>query len=420
MFELLDKWMAAQGFSPLLIQAVDTFFSFIFLIIIAAFTAWLAKRFLVVFLETAVRRSSNQWDDSLVARGFFRRLGWLLPLVVVYLAGDLMFVAHAQAGEFVKRLVMALFVLFSLRVLYAFIDASHDIYNSHGISEGRPVKGYIEIIKIVSFVLAAIFIVSFLTARSPWGVMSVLGGLTAVLLLIFKDMILGFVASLQMAANDMVKVGDWIEMEKFGADGDVIDVSIHTVKVRNWDKTITTIPTYALVSNSFKNWRGMSESGGRRIKRPLYIDMNTIHFCSDEMLEKFEKYELLKEYLANKKQEIENHNREKGVDTSALVNGRRQTNIGVFRAYAVAYLKNHPNIHQDMTFLVRQLAPTPQGLPLEIYVFSNDQVWANYEAIQSDIFDHLLAVVPEFGLKVYQYPSGNDLGRAMESVASTE
>jgi miniconductance mechanosensitive channel len=286
--------------------------------------------------------------------------------------------------------------------------AARDIYDRSKLSQGKTIRGYTDAVKIIAYLLAGIFIISTFTDKSPWGIISILGGFTVVLMLVFKDTILGFVASIQLSGHDMVRVGDWIEMGQYGADGDVIDVSIHTVKVRNWDKTITTIPTYALVTNSFKNWRGMSESGGRRIKRSLYIDMTSVKFCSDEMLARFEKFELLKEYLHNKKQELIAHNRERQIDSTQIINGRRQTNLGVLRAYIIAYLRNHPKIHQDMTFLVRHLEPTPHGLPIQIYVFSNDQVWANYEAIQADIFDHLLAAVEEFELRVFQNPTGYD------------
>ncbi|MCF6187990.1 MAG: mechanosensitive ion channel family protein, partial [Desulfobulbaceae bacterium] len=211
--------------------------------------------------------------------------------------------------------------------------------------------------------------------------------------------------------TDMVRVGDWIEMPSYDADGDVIEISIHTVRVRNWDKTITTIPTYALISKSFRNWRGMSESGGRRIKRSLNLDMTSIHFLNDAELEDMAKIELLTDYIRNRQQEIEQFNREHGIDTSKIINGRRQTNAGLFRAYVIAYLKQNPKIHQDMTFLVRQLKPGPEGLPLQIYVFSNDQAWARYEAIQADIFDHLIAALPQFGLRVFQHPSGYDFRR---------
>lgn len=238
--------------------------------------------------------------------------------------------------------------------------------------------------------------------------MSLLGGLTAVLLLVFKDMILGLVAGIQLSSNNMIARGDWIEMPNYGADGDVIDITLTTVMVQNWDKTITTIPTYALISDSFKNWKGMQESGGRRIKRAVNIDINSIRFVDDELLSKLRKVELLKDYLQDKLQEIDKYNQEHAVDTSLLINGRKITNIGTFRAYLIAYLRRHPLINKEMTFLVRQLRPTECGLPIEVYVFSNDKVWANYEAIQADIFDHIFAVVPEFGLRVFQNPTGSD------------
>ncbi|MGB7453231.1 MAG: mechanosensitive ion channel domain-containing protein, partial [Lysobacterales bacterium] len=235
-----------------------------------------------------------------------------------------------------------------------------------------------------------------------------IGALTAVLMLIFRDAILGFVAGIQLAANKMISNGDWIEMPKYGADGDVMEVTLTTVKVQNWDKTITTIPTYALISESFKNWRGMQDSGGRRIKRSINIDMNSIRFCNEEMLNRFGKIQYISEYIDTKKHELEAFNKATKVDNASLANGRRMTNVGTFRAYVEAYLQNHPMINLQMTFLVRQLQPTEYGLPIEIYVFSKDQVWANYETIQADIFDHILAVIPEFDLRVYQNPTGSD------------
>ena len=263
--------------------------------------------------------------------------------------------------------------------------------------------------KILIFTLGVIWIAALVMGKSPWKLITGIGALSAVVLLIFKDSILGLVASVQMSAYDMVRIGDWIEMPKFGADGDVIEVSLHTVKVQNWDKTITTIPTQAFITDSFKNWRGMSESGGRRIKRAIMIDMQTVKFCSAELLERLERIAVLKDYLADKKKELTRYNRELNVDGSSPVNGRAITNLGTFRAYIEAYLRNNTHIHPGMTFLVRQLAPTEKGLPIEIYVFTNDTRWVHYEAVQSDIFDHLLAVIQEFDLAVFQVPSGNDL-----------
>ncbi|MEA2068432.1 MAG: mechanosensitive ion channel [Verrucomicrobiota bacterium] len=275
-----------------------------------------------------------------------------------------------------------------------------------GVVVVEPGQGVVFVLDL----LAGIFIISVLLDKSPWNLFGLLGGLTAITMLVFKDTILGFVAGIQLGANDMVREGDWIEMPKYGADGDVIEVTINTVKVRNWDKTISTIPTYALISDSFKNWRGMSESGGRRIKRSICIDMNTVRFADDALLEKFRSMELLKEYVEKTQEKIDTANAEQGIDLSAtVVNGRRQTNLGIFRAYLVQYLRSHPKIHTGMTFLVRHLQPTPQGLPIEIYVFSSDKNWANYEGIQADIFDHVLAAIPEFDLCVYQQPSGTDV-----------
>jgi miniconductance mechanosensitive channel len=296
-----------------------------------------------------------------------------------------------------------------LFVFEALLSASDEIYRGKQVSKIRPIKGYIQVAKIVLFIFLGIVAIAVLMNRSPLLLLSGFGAMTAIILLLFKDSILGLVASIQLAGNDMVRLGDWIEMPKYGADGDVVDVSLTTVKVQNWDKTITTIPAYSLISDSFKNWRGMTESGGRRIKRALNLDMNSVRFCDPDMLVRLGKIQALQPYLEQKQRELKEFNEKHNIDPTSPVNGRNLTNIGTFRAYVVAYLKQHPKIRQDMTFLVRQLAPGPQGMPLEVYVFSNDQVWANYEAIQADIFDHLMAVVPEFGLRVFQYPTGADL-----------
>ncbi len=409
MIGFIEQWLAEQGLSESIISIISICYAIAILLLFIVFSTWITRRVLIPIIEKALRRSVNNWDDAFVERHFFKRLSLVAPVVVVYLSADLMFPGGSSIAEIIKRLAMSAFVLVSIRILDAFSLAAQDIYNTFEIAKGKPIRGYIQAVKIVAYIMAAIFIVAFLTDQSPWGILSVLGGLTAVLILVFKDTLLGFVASLQLSANDMVRVGDWIEMPKYGADGDVFDVSIHTVKVRNWDKTIATIPTYALVSDTFKNWRGMKESGGRRIKRAVYIDMSSINFCDEKMLKRFDKIALLKPYLASRQLEIDNYNKEHNVDGSEILNGRRQTNIGVFRAYVIAYLKSLPMIRQDMTFLVRHLQPSAQGLPVEIYVFSADQVWANYESIQADIFDHILAAIPEFGLRLFQYPSGHDL-----------
>jgi miniconductance mechanosensitive channel len=256
-----------------------------------------------------------------------------------------------------------------------------------------------------------VVIVAILIDKNVAWLLSGLGAMTAVLLLIFKDTILSLVASIQISSNDLFKVGDWVEAPQFGADGDVIDIALHAVKIQNWDKTISIIPTNKLIDSTFRNWRGMSESGGRRIKRSLFIDMNSIHLCDETILQKFTRFELLREYIQQKQKEVAEHNKTHNIDTSELINGRRLTNIGTFRAYIEAYLRNNSQIHPEMTFLVRQLEPTATGLPIQIYVFTNDTDWIRYEDIQADIFDHLLAVIPEFGLKIFQSPTGKDFGK---------
>lgn len=267
-------------------------------------------------------------------------------------------------------------------------------------------------------ILIGIMIVSLLMGKSPLLLLSGLGAMTAVLMLVFKDPILGLVAGIQLSANDMLKIGDWLEMPKYGADGAVTDIGLTTVKVRNWDNTVTTIPTYALISDSFKNWRSMSESGGRRIKRSLNIDTGSVHFLSEEEQRRLQRNPLLHSYLNVKTQELSQHNQEIAVDLASPLNGRRLTNLGTLRAYLEAYLRAHPRIHQNMTLMVRQLAPTPEGLPLEIYAFTNTTVWAEYESIQADIFDHILAVIDEFGLRVHQTPTGNDLRGMLQQSAN--
>ena len=406
--ELISDFLVTQGIGQQMADLIGLASTIILLLLLAYITYWVTKRFMARLIEMVFKRSKNTWDDALVQHGFVRRLSYLMPIIVIYLSADFMLPQQTLAPEFFKRFAMVFFVLAGVWMLDSILLATRDIYSKSDMASRRPIRGYLDAVKIIAYIMAGIFIISILTDKSPWGVLSILGGFTVVLMLVFKDTILGFVASIQLSGNDMIRIGDWIEMPKYGADGDVIEVSINTVKVRNWDKTITTIPTYGLVSDAFKNWRGMSESGGRRIKRALHIDMSSIKFCTDEMLERFNKFDFIKNYIAEKQDEIIEYNKEHETDTSQLINGRRQTNIGVFRAYTIAYLKNHPKIHQNMTFLVRHLEPTQNGLPVQIYVFSNDQAWANYEAIQADIFDHLLAALPEFGLRVFQNPTGYD------------
>jgi miniconductance mechanosensitive channel len=375
--------------------------------ILAFLMYWLLRNYLLKLIHQVTLKTTNRWDDALMDSRMFQRILRLLPLTFILLCIDRLAPGHMVL---IKRIIFASIIFIGARSVEAFLDAVSEIYHSDPNSTRKPIRPLFQALLIVLYLFAGIFMISVLLNKEPWHLFGLMGGLTAVTMLVFKDTILGFVAGIQLGANDMVREGDWIEMPKYGADGDVIEVAVNTVKVRNWDKTISTIPTYALISDSFKNWRGMSESGGRRIKRSICIDMNTVQFADEAMLRKFQCMELLKDYVEKRQEEINVENATRKIDlSSTVVNGRRQTNLGIFRAYLEFYLRNHPKIHKGMTFLVRHLQPTPQGLPIEIYVFSSDQVWANYEGIQADIFDHVLAALPEFDLRVYQQPSGLDV-----------
>ncbi len=380
------------------------------LVLLAALVAtWIVRRVLVRLVSHVIRENRLHWDDLLLSNRFFQRLSWFVPVTILYLARDLLLPPGHPAADILGRLIMCGFVIVTMGVTLALLGAINDIHRLLRRGRGTTISGYVDAARIITFVLGAIFLLAILTDRSPWGLLSVMGGLTAVTMLVFRDSILGFVASIQLTGTDMLRVGDWIEMPSHGADGEVLDISIHSVRVQNWDKTITTIPTYQLIAKSFKNWRGMAESGGRRIKRSLHLDMNSIRFITDDELEDFARIALITDYVREKQRQIEEYNRAHGVDTTVMINGRRQTNVGIFRAYIAAYLQQHPKIRRDMTFLVRHLEPGPEGLPIQIYVFSGDQAWANYEAIQADIFDHLLAALPWFHLRVFQKPGGADL-----------
>ena len=385
------------------------------LLVVVLVLAWVAnfitKEIVLRIVRRFVKKSKTQWDDILDEHRVFTLLSHLVPAVIIYKSAPIVFIDTLGGGRFMEVASVIYMIIVGMLVVNAFLSSVIDIYRTYAFARRMPIRGFVQVVKIIVFIAGSIIILGFILGRDPTSILAGFGAMTAVTMLIFKDAILGFVAGIQLSANNMVHIGDWISMPKYGADGDVTDITLTTVKVQNWDKTISTIPAYSLISESFQNWRGMSESGGRRIKRAVHIDMNTIRFCDEAMLAKFGRIQHLAEYIDTKKREIDEHNKADNVDDGELVNGRRMTNIGSFRAYVIAYLKHHPKINQNMTFLVRQLKPTECGLPIEIYVFCNDQIWANYEAIQADIFDHILAVVPEFGLRVFQNPAGADFAK---------
>ncbi len=397
-FSWMSDWMA-NGLSVSLILSG---------ILAAALASYIVMyRLLQQWINRWIQKTKNQWDDAFMKSGVFRRTLRLFPLFIVYIGVERMLVSSGSS-LFLSRVIYALVIISVGRIIQALLDSAGLVYQLINMKDRRPITGYLQATTILLYIFVSIFATATVLGKSPWGLFSVLGGLTAVLLLVFKDTILGFVAGVQLGAHDMVRVGDWVEMPKYGADGNVVALTVNTVKIQNWDKTISTIPTYAMISDSFKNWRGMSESGGRRIKRAIYLDMTSIRFVDDAMLSRFREFNLLSTYVTDKQREIDKENKENAIKDDHLVNGRRQTNAGIFRAYLNQYLSTHPLIHDEMTFLIRQLQPTAQGLPIEIYVFSKDIVWSNYETIQSDIFDHIFAILPEFDLRIFQSPCGAD------------
>ena len=409
MLEMIENWLVAQNLDATLALVLTRVIAYLFVIILSVVANLVAKRVILSIVRTVVSRTRTGWDDVLVQRRVFSKLSHLAPALVLYTLMPLALEGSGLLSSLHTSAALIYMILVGVLVLDSLLNAVHDIYRTFEISREIPIKSFLQILKIGLYFVSGIFVLSIILDRTPLYFLSGLGALTAVLMLVFKDTILGFVAGIQLTANRMVAQGDWIEMPRYGADGNIVEVTLTTVKVQNWDKTITTVPTYALISQSFKNWSGMEKSGGRRIKRALHIDMNSIRFCSEEMIQRFSRIQYIAAYVETKRTELAEHNRSSSVDDSSLANGRRMTNIGTFRAYIEAYLANHPMVSQEMTFLVRQLAPGEHGLPIEIYVFCTDVRWAHYEAIQADIFDHVLAVLPEFDLRVFQSFSGGDL-----------
>ena len=394
MKKLIDNLHYVDIENPYIILLISILFAYILFLV--------TNQIILRSIAKIFRKTSTKFDDILLEQKVFNKLPYLIPLIFLYSLRDVV-----PFFKSVDRFLIALIALIILISLNALINAINDVYRKSKFAEKLNIKSYAQVVKLILNSVGIIIIAALLAGKSPIYFLSGLGALTAVLILVFKDTILSLVSSVQISSNDLFKIGDWIEAPQFGADGNVIDIALHSVKVQNWDKTICVVPTNQLINSSFKNWRGMSESGGRRIKRSIKINMKSIKFCSDSMIEKFKTIYLLKDYMEEKLKEINVHNIDKKINEADVVNRRSLTNVGTFRAYIKFYLKNNAKIHNDMTFLVRQLAPQSDGLPIEIYVFSNDTNWVNYEAIQSDIFDHLLAILPEFDLEVFQNLTGN-------------
>jgi miniconductance mechanosensitive channel len=386
------------------------------LCLLAAMLAYfIVKRVVIEGVNIIILRSKATWDDVFVRFRVLEKLAILVPAVVLNLFIPVAIKEQAVLAHLFDRILSMVLAILIIRAIYAALDAINEIADINLVNRRLPIKSFVQLTKLFLFFIGLIICISILADQSPVYFLSGLGVATGFVMLVFRDTILGFVAGIQLAANRMVSKGDWIQMDKYGADGAVEEVSLNTVKVRNWDNTITMIPAYALVSDAFKNWRGMSESGGRRIKRSVNIDVNSIKFLTDDERIRLGKVNHLKEYLPKIFSEISEANASVS-DIDMPVNGRRLTNVGTFRAYLQQYLNHHERVHKDMTLMVRQLAPTTEGLPIELYIFTNDVRWTHYESIQADIFDHVFAILPEFGLRAFQNPTGNDI-RSLKSVS---
>lgn len=412
----LGNWLTEKLGMPIELAIYVKLIILIVALAIICYLLWLFTRNVVIAaVHRAFVKSKATWDDMLIKRGVFGRLAYLVPAILFEILLPFVF---SDFPDIIPRLVKITNILILIIFVWSInslLSAIGDMLATYKALKDKPIASYIQVMRIIVFFIGGVLILSTLLGKSPLFFLGAMGAMGAVMILIFKDTILGFVASIQISVYDIVREGDWISMPKFDADGDVIAINLNTVKVQNWDKTITTIPTYALVSESFKNWRGMSESGGRRIKRSIRIKISSIRFCTPELIDRFKHIQLISQYLDRSLTEVQTYNKEHNVDTRLLVNGRHLTNIGVFRIYADSYIKSLPNINHEMTTMVRQLEPDEKGLPIEIYCFSNIKEWVAYERIVADIFDHLLASVPLFDLRVFEYPSGDDVSHIIPS-----
>ena len=406
MNQVLDSLTGWFSDLPLIVHTLG---SVAVLVLVGVLLNLLVKHRLIGLLSSIAGRTSQQWDDIVLEHGVFDRLAHAIPALVVYFG-----VAHVPGlgdslSQIIANVAMAWLALAVALAVGALLSAGNAIYETWPVARDRPIKGFMQVAQIAVYILGAVFVISALMARSPVVLLTGFGAMTAILLLVFRDTILSLVASIQLTTLDMVRVGDWIEMPQYNADGDVVDLALHTIRVQNWDKTITTIPTHKLISESFRNWRGMQDSGGRRIKRSINIDAGSVRFLTDDEVERFTRFTLLRDYVQRKRDELAAYNAALGGPQTANVNLRRLTNLGTFRAYLWNYLQNHPQIHREMTLLVRQLNVGEKGIPIEIYCFTSTTEWAVYEGIQADIFEHVLAQCGEFGLSVFQSPSGTDV-----------
>ena len=393
---LILKMRLGEDLSAIIAESVST----LSLLILSIGIFFLIKFILKKTVYKIIQLSTNKYDDLLIKNKVIGRMCLLIPALITGALLSRVLPDFPETAAFLTKAVNIFEIIICTMILSAFVSTGEDLYNMHEMSKIKPITGLVQVSKIVLYILTVLVIIAYVLGTKIGNVLISLGTMSAIIILVFQDTIKGFVGGIQLSVNDMLRIGDWIVVGP--ADGTVQEINLTTVKVQNWDNTISTIPTYNLVSNPFTNWRGMSESGGRRIARSVNIDVNTIRYCTPEMLEKYKQYSLVKDYITQREEEIQEYNKANNIDTSKVLNGRQQTNLGIFRAYIKAYLNNNPKLNHNLTMMVRQLQPTEFGVPLQIYTFSSDKQWVNYEEIQSDIFDHIISAAPMFDLKIYQ------------------
>jgi miniconductance mechanosensitive channel len=408
--QFIEDWLLNLGIEAGMTQAIKMVILVVLMFIIASILWGIGQQFINRVVHRLAERTKTDVDDYLMEKGFFKKLGHIIPVVVISALAPVAFTDYPTWVPYIERVTDGFNILIILRAINAFINGLGGYLSSTPKYRDKPVASFTQLSKIVVWLIGLLILGAVVIGKNPLVAFTALGAASAVLLFVFKDAILGFIASIQLTVNDMIRLGDWVSLPKYHADGNIVEINLTTVKVSNWDKTISTVPTYAFVADGVTNWRGMEEGGGRRIKRSVNIKISSVKLCTDEMLERFSKIELVRDHISNRRQEIEVFNKEHNADTAAsVVNGRRMTNLGILRAYIEAYVKRNPNINQEMTCMVRQLEPTKDGVALEVYCFSKEKAWVIYEGIQADLFDHILAVVPHFDLDVFESPASSDL-----------
>lgn len=414
----LANYFIDKGVNEDLAHFINLLINIVIVFILWYVIHYVTKSILLTAFQKFTNRTKTTFDDYLVQSNFPRYVSNVLPLLLLILTIPIIFVDYPDLLKIFETLVDIYIVILLVLIARSLLRTTTNYLKRHESYRDKPIESYTQILMIVFWSIGFVYIFAELTNKSVQGFLISLGAASAIILLIFKDTILGFIASIQVSVNDIVRIGDWITFSKYGADGFVTEINLATVRVQNWDNTYTTIPTYNLIADSFHNWRGMQESPGRRIKRSLFIKQNSIRYINDEDIEKFAEYDLIAPYIKERQQEINEYNKNKGINKKYLINGRHQTNLGVFRNYALNYLKSHPEINQEMTMMVRHLAPTTQGIPLEVYCFSKDKRWEFYESITADIFDHLIAAIPYFDLQLFESPSGDDIIKSLSALKS--